>query len=62
MVRFDDEMVPAWLEVLKAKNAADAKDAELRLTLLDIIARARTTSGRYRTCGTCRRRRCIPPR
>lgn len=37
MIRFDAEMVPAWLEALKAKNADDAKDADLRLTLLSII-------------------------
>ena len=35
MVRFDPEMVPAWLEVLKAKNATDAQDTDLRITLLE---------------------------
>ena len=37
MVRFDAEMVPAWLEALKAKDANDAKEADMRLTLLSII-------------------------
>lgn len=39
MVKFDPEVTAAWLEVLKAKNADDAKDAELRVTLLDILQR-----------------------
>lgn len=37
MIRFDAEMVPAWLEALKAKDADDAKDTDTRLTLLGII-------------------------
>jgi DNA-binding response OmpR family regulator len=36
MLEMDSEIVPAYLEVLKAKDAADAKDVDLRLTLLDI--------------------------
>src|SRR5207249_2301809 len=39
LIRFDPEMVPGWLEVLKAKDARDAQDADLRLTLLSVISR-----------------------
>lgn len=39
MEQFDAEMVPGWLEALKAKDAGDAGDADLRLTLLGIIER-----------------------
>jgi hypothetical protein len=37
MVNFDAETVPAYLEVLKARNEKDARDQELRLTLLRIL-------------------------
>ncbi|HMF16576.1 MAG TPA: hypothetical protein VKE98_05180, partial [Gemmataceae bacterium] len=39
MVRMNREIVPAFLEALKARNIADAKAPELRLTLLDIVRR-----------------------
>ncbi len=39
MVRFDAEMVPGWLEALKAKDRQDAQEADLRLTLLSIVSR-----------------------
>jgi hypothetical protein len=39
--RLDPEVVPAWLEALKAnpKNPNDAQDGDMRLTLLSIIQR-----------------------
>lgn len=39
MVQFDPEITAAWLEVLKAKDARDAQNGDLRVTLLNIIAR-----------------------
>ncbi|MCS7046062.1 MAG: hypothetical protein NZO58_06875 [Gemmataceae bacterium] len=43
MVQFDADMVPAWLEVFKAASPEDAKDTDLRATLLDIILRRHDT-------------------
>jgi hypothetical protein len=39
MVRLGPEIVPAFLEVLKARNAADARNLDLRLALLEVIER-----------------------
>jgi hypothetical protein len=39
MVGFDPESVPGWIEALKAVDRQDAQNAELRLTLLDVIDR-----------------------
>jgi hypothetical protein len=37
MIAFDPETVPGWIEALKAVDAQDAQNADLRLTLLDVI-------------------------
>jgi hypothetical protein len=37
LIRLDPETVPAYLEVLKARNAKDAAAPDLRLTLLEIL-------------------------
>ena len=37
MHRIDDDTVPVYLEVFRAANDKDAKDIELRTTLLDIV-------------------------
>jgi hypothetical protein len=37
MIALDPETVPAYLEVLKARDAQDAREQELRLTLLRIL-------------------------
>src|SRR5205823_14237796 len=39
MLEIDSEIVPGYLEVFKAHNANDAKEAEPRLTLLDITVK-----------------------
>ncbi|MCI0638620.1 MAG: hypothetical protein L0Y72_07540 [Gemmataceae bacterium] len=39
MTLLDPDTVPAYLEVLKARDAKDAQELELRLTLLDILKR-----------------------
>jgi hypothetical protein len=39
MIRLNREVVPAFLEVLKARNLKDAQAPELRLTLMDILRR-----------------------
>ncbi len=37
MLRLDPEIMPPLLETLKAANAKDAQDLDLRLTVLDIV-------------------------
>jgi CheY-like chemotaxis protein len=37
MQKFDPEIVPAFLEVFKAADEADAKDTDVRLVLLDLV-------------------------
>jgi hypothetical protein len=39
MIKLDPEVVPPLLETLKAANAQDAQDLDLRLTVLDILKR-----------------------